>query len=187
MNNQISAAILEKNRGSPKAHNILKEAKENATQIMTAADRLHHDHTDEYGSDTLYISNIRDYTKADKLWKWNMNGLGYSKDYGKTFWACHHNGWFYCGRLYHDRCSQCRCDRAGTLKDYGGTSRLTSRRQLTMKKGSIDIGDGNFTVDEGNLTARRGTFAGTLAAAKGTFSGTLVGVDGNFKGGGSGL
>ncbi len=52
-----------------------------------------------------------------------------------------------------------------------------------MKKGSIDIGDGNFTVDEeGNLTARRGTFAGTLAAAKGTFSGTLVGVDGNFKG-----
>ena len=55
--------------------------------------------------------------------------------------------------------------------------------KLTMKKGSIDIGDGNFTVDEeGNLTARRGTFAGTLAAAKGTFSGTLVGVDGNFKG-----
>ena len=51
-----------------------------------------------------------------------------------------------------------------------------------MKKGSIDIGDGNFTVDEGNLTARRGTFAGTLAAAKGTNSGTLVGVDGNFKG-----
>ena len=36
--------------------------------------------------------------------------------------------------------------------------------------------------EEGNLTARRGTFAGTLAAAKGTFSGTLVGVDGNFKG-----
>lgn len=111
VNNQISAAILEKIEGLPKAHNILKEAKENATQIMTAATTGYITITrDKYGSDTLYISNIRDYTKADKLWKWNMNGLGYSKDYGKDLWACHYNGWFYCGRLYHDRCSQCRCD-----------------------------------------------------------------------------
>lgn len=81
VNNQISAAILEKIEGLPKAHNILKEAKENATQIMTAATTGYITITrDEYGSDTLYISNIRDYTKADKLWKWNMNGLGYGSD-----------------------------------------------------------------------------------------------------------
>ena len=48
---------------------------------------------------------------------------------------------------------------------------------LTMKKGSINIG-GNFIVDEqGNLTARRGTFAGTLLAAKGTFGGTVQAED----------
>lgn len=185
VNNQISAAILEKIEGLPKAHNILKEAKENATQIMTAATTGYITITrDEYGSDTLYISNIRDYTKADKLWKWNMNGLGYSKDYGKTFGlAITMDGsivadYITTGVLNAD------VIRAGTLKDYGGNFSLDFETgNLTMKKGSIDIGDGNFTVDEeGNLTARRGTFAGTLAAAKGTFSGTLVGVDGNFKG-----
>ena len=185
VNNQISAAILEKIEGLPKAHNILKEAKENATQIMTAATTGYITITrDEYGSDTLYISNIRDYTKADKLWKWNMNGLGYSKDYGKTFGlAITMDGsivadYITTGVLNAD------VIRAGTLKDYGGNFSLDFETgKLTMKKGSIDIGDGNFTVDEeGNLTARRGTFAGTLAAAKGTFSGTLVGVDGNFKG-----
>lgn len=185
VNNQISAAILEKIDGLPKAHNILKEAKENATQIMTAATTGYITITrDEYGSDTLYISNIRDYTKADKLWKWNMNGLGYSKDYGKTFgFAITMDGsivadYITTGVLNAD------VIRAGTLKDYGGNFSLDFETgKLTMKKGSIDIGGGNFTVDEeGNLTARRGTFAGTLAAAKGTFSGTLVGVDGNFKG-----
>lgn len=185
VNNQISAAIIEKIEGLPKAHNILKEAKENATQIMTAATTGYITITrDEYGSDTLYISNIRDYTKADKLWKWNMNGLGYSKDYGKTFGlAITMDGsivadYITTGVLNAD------VIRAGTLKDYGGNFSLDFEiGKLTMKKGSIDIGDGNFTVDEeGNLTARRGTFAGTLAAAKGTFSGTLVGVDGNFKG-----
>lgn len=185
VNNQISSAILEKIEGLPKAHNILKEAKENATQIMTAATTGFITITrDEYGSDTLYISNIRDYTKADKLWKWNMNGLGYSKDYGKTFGlAITMDGsivadYITTGVLNAD------VIRAGTLKDYGGNFSLDFESgKLTMKKGSIDIGDGNFTVDEeGNLTARRGTFAGILAAAKGTFSGTLVGVDGNFKG-----
>ena len=52
-----------------------------------------------------------------------------------------------------------------------------------MKKGSINIGNGNFTVDEnGNLFARRGTFAGTLSGATGTFGGQLVAASGDFKG-----
>lgn len=51
------------------------------------------------------------------------------------------------------------------------------------KKGSISIGEYtpgayNFTVDEeGNLYARRGTFAGTLLAAKGTFGGVVQAED----------
>ena len=86
VNNQISAAILQKIEALPKAHSILKEAKENATHIMNMATTGYITITkDDYGSETLYISNVRDYTKADKLWKWNMNGLGYSNDGGKTF------------------------------------------------------------------------------------------------------
>lgn len=86
VNNQTNAAVLEKIDNLPKAHSILKEAQENATEIMNMATTGYITITrDEYGSDTLYISNVRDYTKADKLWKWNMNGLGYSNDGGKTY------------------------------------------------------------------------------------------------------
>lgn len=185
VNNQINAAILKKIDDLPKAHSILKEAKENATHIMNMATTGYITITkDDYGSETLYISNVRDYTKADKLWKWNMNGLGYSNDGGKTFGlAITMDGsivadYITTGVLNAD------VIRAGTLKDYGGNFILDfDTGKLTMKKGSIDIGNGNFTVDEeGNLYARRGTFAGTLSGAKGTFGGQLVAASGDFKG-----
>ena len=185
VNNQISAAILKKIDYLPKAHSILKEAKENATQIMNMATTGYITITkDDYGSETLYISNVRDYTKADKLWKWNMNGLGYSNDGGKTFGlAITMDGsivadYITTGVLNAD------VIRAGTLKDYGGNFILDFETgKLTMKRGSINIGNGNFTVDEeGNLYARRGTFAGTLSGAKGTFGGQLVAASGDFKG-----
>lgn len=185
VNNQTSAAILQKIEGLPKAHSILKEAKENATQIMNMATTGYITITkDQYGSETLYISNVRDYTKADKLWKWNMNGLGYSNDGGKTFGlAITMDGsivadYITTGVLNAD------VIRAGVLKDYGGNFSLDFETgKLTMKKGSINIGNGNFTVDEdGNLFARRGTFAGTLSGAKGTFGGQLVAASGDFKG-----
>lgn len=185
VNNQTSAAILQKIEGLPKAHSILKEAKENATQIMNMATTGYITITkDQYGSETLCISNVRDYKKADKLWKWNMNGLGYSNDGGKTFGlAITMDGsivadYITTGVLNAD------VIRAGVLKDYGGNFSLDFETgKLTMKKGSINIGNGNFTVDEnGNLFARRGTFAGTLSGATGTFGGQLVAASGDFKG-----
>ena len=185
VNNQTSATILQKIEGLPKAHSILKEAKENATQIMNMATTGYITITkDQYGSETLYISNVRDYKKADKLWKWNMNGLGYSNDGGKTFGlAITMDGsivadYITTGVLNAD------VIRAGVLKDYGGNFSLDFETgKLTMKKGSINIGNGNFTVDEnGNLFARRGTFAGTLSGATGTFGGQLVAASGDFKG-----
>lgn len=180
VNNQISASIMEKIETLPKAHSILKEAKDNATQIMNMATTGYITITkDQYGSDTLYISNVRDYTKANKLWKWNMNGLGYSKDGGKTYGlAITMDGsivadYITTGVLNAD------VIRAGTLKDYGGNFILDFETgKLTMKKGSINIGNGNFTVDEeGNVYARRGTFAGTLSGAKGTFGGVVQAAD----------
>ena len=184
-NNHLNAAILEKIEGLPKAHNILKEAKENATQIMKDATTGYITITrDEYGSDTLYISNVRDYTKAEKLWKWNMNGLGYSKDYGKTFGLAITMDGSIVADYITTGVLNANVIRAGVLKDYGGNFSLDFETgELTMKKGSINIGDGNFTVDnEGNLYARRGTFAGTLAGAAGTFGGKLVAATGDFKG-----
>lgn len=180
VNNQTSSAILQKIEGLPKAHSILKEAKENATEIMNMATTGYITITrDEYGSDTLYISNVRDYTKADKLWKWNMNGLGYSNDGGKTFGlAITMDGaivadYITAGVLNGDVL------RVGIIRDYNSNVVLDlNNGTLTMKKGSINIGDGNFTVDEqGNMYARRGTFAGTLLAAKGSFGGVVQAED----------
>ena len=72
---------------------------------------------------------------------------------------------------------------AGSLKSASGTfSGLISG-------GSINLGNGTFTVDQnGNMYASSGvfggdcTFKGTLDGADGSFSGTLDGVDGNFTG-----
>ena len=185
VNNQTSAAILQKIDDLPKAHSILKEAKENATHIMNMATTGYITITkDDYGSETLYISNIRDYTKADKLWKWNMNGLGYSNDGGKTFGLAITMDGSIVADYITTGVLNANVIRAGVLKDYGGNFSLDfTTGKLTMKKGSINIGNGNFTVDEeGNLYARRGTFAGTLSGANGTFGGQLVAASGDFKG-----
>ena len=178
-NNQTNLEVLNKIEKLPKAHAILKEAKENATQIMNMATTGYITITqDEYGSDTLYISNIRDYTKADKLWKWNMNGLGYSKDGGKTYGLAITMDGSIVADYITSGVMNAGVIRAGVLKDFDGNFSLDFETgKLTMKKGSINIGD-NFIVDEqGNLTARRGTFAGTLASAKGTFGGTVQAED----------
>lgn len=194
LNNQTNSEILKEIEDLPKAHSILKEAKENATHIMNMATTGFITITkDDFGSDTLYISNVRDYNKANKLWKWNMNGLGYSNDGGKTFGlAITMDGaivadYITAGVLNAD------VIRIGILRDYGSNTVFDlNEGTLTMKKGSISLGqyfddngrkNYNFTVDnDGNLYARRGTFAGTLSAAKGTFGGQLVAATGNFKG-----
>ena len=185
VNNQTSAAILKKIEGLPKAHSLLKEAKENATHIMNMATTGYITITKgENGSEELIISNVRDYTKATKLWKWNMNGFGYSNDGGKTFGLAMTMDGSIVADYITSGVLNADVIRAGVLKDYGGNFSLDfTTGKLTMKKGSINIGNGNFTVDEnGNLYAARGTFAGTLSGAKGTFGGQLTAATGNFKG-----
>ena len=185
VNNQTSAAILKKIEGLPKAHSLLKEAKENATHIMNMATTGYITITKgENGSEELIISNVRDYTKATKLWKWNMNGFGYSSDGGKTFGLAMTMDGSIVADYITSGVLNADVIRAGVLKDYGGNFSLDfTTGKLTMKKGSINIGNGNFTVDEnGNLYAARGTFAGTLSGAKGTFGGQLTAATGNFKG-----
>lgn len=179
VNNQTNSDVLAKIENLPKAHSILKEAKENATEIMNMATTGYITITrDEHGSDTLYISNVRDYTKADKLWKWNMNGLGYSNDGGKTFGLAITMDGSIVADYVNTGILNADVIRAGVLRDTAGNFILDmASGKLTMKKGSINIGD-NFIVDEqGNLTARRGTFAGTLLAAKGSFGGVVQAED----------
>lgn len=148
VNNATNAETLKKLETLPKASAILEEAKSNATALLNSATNGYITITqDNYGTNTLYVSNNRDYTKATKLWKWNLNGLGYSKDGGKTYGlAITMNGaivadYITTGTLNADLI------KAGTLKD--NNSNVTFDLEtgtLTMKKGSININGGQFSV-----------------------------------------
>ena len=39
----------------------------------------------ENNSEELIISDTSDYTQATRLWRWNINGLGYSRNGGRTY------------------------------------------------------------------------------------------------------
>lgn len=156
VNNAINAKILQKIEDLPKAKTILKEAKENATQIMNMATNGYITITkDAYGSDTLYVSNNRNYTQASKLWKWNLNGLGYSKDGGQTYGlAITMDGaivadYITTGTLKAD------IIKTGVLKDINSNTVFNlDTGSLMMRKGSININNGKFVVDEnGRLSA----------------------------------
>ena len=71
------------------------------------------------------------------------------------------NAWKWTTAIGHD----------GIIADAMATKVLSA---FTIKGGSIDIGNGNFTVDtNGNLVAKSGTFSGTLKATK---------LEGNIRG-----
>lgn len=86
VNNSINNAIKESIDNLPKAHAILDQAKDNATALINTAVKgyitIEHNAN---GSQTLYITDTQDPARAIKMWKWNLNGLGYSNDGGKTF------------------------------------------------------------------------------------------------------
>ena len=188
VNNQTNTSILQKIESLPKAQSVLKEAKENATQIMNMATNGYITITqDQYGTNTMYISNDKDYTKATKLWKWNINGLAYSNDGGETFdLAMTMDGaivadFITAGILNADLI------KTGKLQDKDRNVIFDfSTGTLTIKKGSINIGNGAFKVDaDGKLTAKKGSINigngvfkvdadGKLTATNGSFSGDVI-------------
>ena len=182
VNNQINTDLTKKINTLPKAHDILDEAKENAAQIIQSATTGHITITqNQQGADTLYISEGMDYTKSQRLWMWNMGGLAYSKDGGKTVEvAMTMDGsitanFITVGTMAADRI------RTGLLQSENDNFTLNlNDGTLTMKKGSIDIG-GKFTVtDEGYLTANEADIRGTIRASAGSIGGLTIDPDGKL-------
>lgn len=87
INASANAEILSRIDNMPKKSAILDEAKENASQLIRNA-------TNGYVSiltlasktQEIVISDTPDYKTAQKIWRWNVNGLGYSSTgYGGTY------------------------------------------------------------------------------------------------------
>lgn len=68
-------SIKDKIEKLPKKSEILEEAKENASQLIHSATNGHVVTT----ADEQLIMDTADKKTARKLWRWNLNGLGYSK------------------------------------------------------------------------------------------------------------
>lgn len=72
--NQASEAIKKAMESITPASSILKQAKDNATQLLTSAMGGYVYKTQS----ELYIMDTNDPDTAQKMWRWNINGLGYS-------------------------------------------------------------------------------------------------------------
>lgn len=65
-------------------------------------------------------------------------------------------------------------DSSGNLHFEGDLTGATGTFSGALKGGSINLGNGTFTVDsDGNMIANSGTFGGSLQSATGTFSGKV--------------
>ena len=248
----VNARIMDHIANIPTKHSVLKAAKANATALIHSALNGHVVITDN--ADELLIMDTDNKDTAKKVWRWNLNGLGYSKtgydgeyglamtmdgaivaDYittgsldadiirtgkiqdqtGKNFWDMDtgefalastatvggktvskiasdaveeqtqsdifnkltNNGqtqgiYLSNGKVYINATYIA----TGTLTDVGNnTSFDLSTGTLTMKKGSIDIGNGTFKVDtSGNLTATSASLKGSITS--GESSGSKISI-----------
>ena len=84
--NQNNKSIMKYLLNLPSFNNLLDVAKENAAEIMNLGTNGYITITgDDEGTNELFITNTKNYLDANKLWRFNMNGLGYSEDGGKTY------------------------------------------------------------------------------------------------------
>lgn len=81
-----NAAIMNVINNQTTTSSILQNAQDDATRIIKSFQTGYITIVNnENGSQELLISDELDYTKAKKLWRWNVNGLGYSSNGGKTY------------------------------------------------------------------------------------------------------
>lgn len=171
--------IIKKIDEMPKEETILDKARDNATSIlnMTTQGYVTVIKNNE-GSQSLVVSSENantaynpetDTWKNDvKLWKWNINGLGYSKDGGRNYGtAITMDGSIVANYITTGTMSADRI-RTGTIVDQNGNTKWDLNEGiLTMKRGSITLGitdnnpEGLFSVtDTGYLTAKYGIIGG---------------------------
>ena len=158
------AELIEKMEHLPTQSETLSLAKENATALIRAATTGHV----VTRPNEMLIMDTNDSTTATKVWRWNLNGLGYSKTgiNGPYGLAVTMNGaivadYITTGTLNADRI------KAGTLSDKtGNVSWNLATGALSAKK--LSISSDNFTLTTyGSMTAKNATLEGLLTTTSG--------------------
>lgn len=159
-----NANLIKRINSIPPLSQALSMAKENATALITAATTGHV----VTRPNEILIMDTADTATAKKVWRWNMNGLGYSKTgykgtYGlaMTIDGAIVADYITTGTLNADLI------KAGVLKDTTGNMTWNLKTgAITAKKLSID--STNFTLTtSGYMTAKNATINGTVTAESG--------------------
>ena len=157
-------SLIAKIENLPAQSDTLRMAKDNATALITAATTGHV----VTRPNEILIMDTEDKTTAKKVWRWNLNGLGYSKTgYSGTYGtAITMNGaivadYITTGTLTAD------VIKAGTIQDKASNiSWNMATGALTAK--SLSINSTNFKLTTaGNITATNATLSGSLTAESG--------------------
>lgn len=140
---------------------------------------------DEGQPEEILIMNTADINTATRLWRWNLGGLGYSRNgYGGPYGtAITMDGAIVAdfittgtlnANLIQAGTINANLIKAGVLSDVNGNTNLDlSTGMLNIKKGTINLGSGNFTVtDAGVLTAKSGTVGGWTISSVNLSAGT---------------
>lgn len=79
VNNKVNSEILAIINSIPKKTELLNDAKLNATELLKMISNGYINIlSGQNGSTELVITDDIDYTKAQSVWRWNINGLGHS-------------------------------------------------------------------------------------------------------------
>lgn len=190
--------ILERIAKIPNEKTILDKAQDNATSIMNMATQgyvtiVKNQNGSEYLAVSSESANIAynptndTWKDGTKLWKWGINGLGYSKDGGRNYGlAITMDGAIVANFITTGTMSADRI-RTGILEDESKNTKWDlTEGVLTMKKGSISLGispsypNGRFSVkDNGYLTSEFGVIGGFTIDAWHIYNDSLsLGYDG---------
>ena len=153
--------LVERIERLPTQSDTLRLAKDNATALITAATTGHV----VTRKNEILIMDTADKNTAKKVWRWNVNGLGYSKTGYNGYYgtAITMNGaivadYITTGTLNADLI------RAGTLKDRAGNiSWNMSTGALSAKRLSVDSPNFKLTT-YGHLTAKGADIDGSTIA-----------------------
>lgn len=150
---------------------IIQEAIDNATELITGGQGgyVYIKPNANGQPEEILIMNTNNVNTATKLWRWNLNGLGYSSSgYSGTYGTAITMD----GAIVADYITagtlNANIIKAGVLSAGNGVTTLDlSTGKLTMTKGSISIGS-TFSVSE----------AGALSATSGTIGPFTIGSTG---------
>lgn len=173
-NNIANTELTKKIETLPTSTTILDEAKRNAASLIGDA-------TSGYitikqgssGADEIIISDTPDYLDATKVWRWNLNGLGYSDEgYNpeKFKTAITIDGkivadFITAGLMSADRI------KGGTLQ-LGGYNNQNGVLQILDTNGNV-IG----TWDKNGIDAANGSFTGTITSNNASITGGYFTLD----------